>query len=98
MTEQTAAEKTHLGDMEAFVAHAAALATTDLAPKTEARIAALAQAFDVAVAGLPPAPLTVVIYHLKLPDATRAGSIIPACCSIPSPWPAASIPTAAFSM
>lgn len=71
MTEKTEAEKKHLGDMEAFVAHAAGLATMALAPKIESRIATLAQAFDAAVAGLPPAPLTVLIYHLKLPEEHR---------------------------
>lgn len=71
MSESSTVEKKHLDDMEAFVAHAAGLATTDLAPATEARIADLARRFDAAVTGLPPVPLTVVIYHLKLPDAHR---------------------------
>lgn len=71
MSGQTAAEKKHLDDMEAFVAHAADLATPALAPQTEARIADMARVFDAAVAGLAPAPLTVVVYHLKLPEEHR---------------------------
>jgi hypothetical protein len=71
VTDKTAAEKRHLDDMEAFVAHAASLATTELAPETETRIADLARRFDAVVDGQPPVPLTIVIYHLKLPDEHR---------------------------
>lgn len=54
-----------------FITHAADLATMDLAPEIESRVADLAKRFDAAVASLPPVPLTVLIYHLKLPEEHR---------------------------
>ncbi|MEK9967851.1 MAG: hypothetical protein VW600_01860 [Ferrovibrio sp.] len=71
MTEHTAAEQQHLASMAGFIDHAAALATQNIAPETEARIIDLAKRFDAAVAGQPAAPLTVVIYHLSLPEQHR---------------------------
>jgi hypothetical protein len=70
------AEAQHLASMAGFVDHAVELATQRIAPQTAARIAGLAGHFDAAVAGLPPAPLTVVIYHLSLPEQHRHISYI----------------------
>jgi hypothetical protein len=60
-----------VASMAGFIDHAVALATPQIAPGTQARIADLARRFDAAVAGQPAPPLTVVIYHLSLPDQHR---------------------------
>lgn len=57
--------------MEDLVGHAAGRATDDLPPDVAARVAELARAIEAACAGLPPAPLTVLIFHLQLTEDSR---------------------------
>jgi hypothetical protein len=53
--------------MEDLAEYAAGCATDALPPALEVRLRDFAARFDVAVAGLAPAPLTCVIFHLALP-------------------------------
>lgn len=56
---------------EELAEYAAGQVTDALPPAVEARLQDLAGRFDAAVAGLPPAPLTFVIFHLALPPETQ---------------------------
>lgn len=57
--------------MEGLMDYANARVSDSLPPALAARVDALAARFDAAVAGLPAAPLTVVIFHLALTEETR---------------------------
>lgn len=46
-------------------------AVNDLPADVAARVADLAKRFDAAVAGLPPVPLTILTFHLTLPEENR---------------------------
>lgn len=53
--------------MTEILRHAVLAAVNELPPAVATRVADLAKRFDAAVTGLPPAPLTVLTFHLTLP-------------------------------
>jgi hypothetical protein len=57
--------------MSRMIRHVSEQARNDIPADVARRVASMIPAFDQAVAGLQPAPLTIVIFHLKLPDEHR---------------------------
>ena len=58
-------------DMSRMIRHVASRAKNDVPADVAERVASMIPAFDTAVAGQPPAPLTIVIFHIKLPEEHR---------------------------
>ena len=58
-------------NMESMMRHVTSLAKNDVPADVAARVASMIPAFDAAVAGRTPAPLTIVIFHLALPEENR---------------------------
>ena len=54
--------------MDQIIRHVTSRASNDIPDNIAGRVASMIPVFDAAVAGLAPAPLTIVIFHLKLPE------------------------------
>lgn len=57
--------------MDIMIRHVSSRASNDVPADVAERVASMIPTFDAAVAGLAPAPLTIVIFHLKLPEEHR---------------------------